>query len=114
MSGSPSALPTTLGRAGLAPGMGDGGRVVSPARAVPFVCAGFAVVARQRRHSRAAAGWLVRTRDLDWDDLFPTPSRAEEYSEAAFRRIAALNGWRLTQIVPVGERERWLYFEKAR
>jgi hypothetical protein len=56
--------------------------------------------------------WQVTGNSVHWADIFTIPSGHDRYDEGAFRRLAALNGWRLIQVVPVNARERRLYFRR--
>jgi hypothetical protein len=80
---------------------------------IPFRCAAFAIASRRSGGLLRQDQWLVDVRGIGWDDILSTPKTQDQYEEAAFRRLAALSGWRLVNVVAAGEKVRRLYFEKV-
>jgi hypothetical protein len=79
----------------------------------PFHCAAFSILSRRSIRRGHEPEWLLDTSGIDWGPMFDLPNqRAATYEEAAFRKVAALSGWTLTNVVRVTDRERWLYFER--
>ena len=79
---------------------------------IPFRCAAFSITSRKSGGFIRKERWLVEVRDLDRDAVSST-HRHDKYDEDDFRGLAALSGWRLVNIVPASDNERWLYFVKA-
>jgi hypothetical protein len=79
----------------------------------PFECAAFSITARRYERGGRDLGWFVDVQGIDWDTLFSLPRRkGDHYEESAFRQVAALSGWRLTNVVPAGANQRRLYYER--
>ena len=80
----------------------------------PFRCAAFSITSCKAGGSVPRERRLVNPNGLDWESMFAVPKRPGEYEEEAFRQVATESGWRLVKTVPVNQRQRRLYYEKAR
>ena len=79
----------------------------------PFHCAAFSILSRRSTRRGHEPEWLLDTSGIDWGEMFDLPNQqATTYEEAAFRRVATLSGWTLTNVVPATDHERRLYFER--
>ena len=82
-------------------------------RSAPSRWVAFAILSRKSGDFIKEERWLIDVRNTAWDDTFVPPITREKYDEDIFRRLAALNGWRLVKIIIATEKERWLYYERA-
>jgi hypothetical protein len=79
----------------------------------PFNCAAFSIVSRKSIGLSRGERWLVDFTSPGWEDISKGVLKPAMYEEDEFRRLAALDGWRLVNVVPAAEKERRLYYERA-
>ena len=82
-------------------------------RLAPFRCAAFSITSCKSGRLFGEPRWRIDVRGLDWGAMFAPHNRQDSYDEDAFRRIAALSGWRLVKVVPANRNVRRLYYERA-
>jgi hypothetical protein len=82
-------------------------------RQAPFRCVEFSIASRRSGGFIRKSRWLVDVRGIDWHERFSGPNAPRYADEEAFRRLAALSGWRLMKVVPVNARERRLFYKQA-
>ena len=79
----------------------------------PFNCAAFSIVSRKSIGGSQGERWLVDFTSPEWEDISKGVLKRAKYDEDEFRRLAALEGWRLVNIVLASGKERRLYYERV-